>query len=59
VYPTALGVTIEEMLAAADGWLSIEHEEVPLNSLQGLEKSAAVLQAVMPAAPADYKPQAI
>lgn len=42
-----------------DGWLSIEHEDVLLNSLEGLEKSVALLQDVMPKAPADYKPQAI
>ena len=42
-----------------DGWLSIEHEDVLLNSLEGLEKSVALLQGVMPKAPADYKPQAI
>lgn len=42
-----------------DGWLSIEHEDVMLNSLEGLEKSVALLQGVMPKAPADYAPQAI
>jgi sugar phosphate isomerase/epimerase len=42
-----------------DGWLSIEHEDVLLNSLEGLEKSVALLQGVMPKAPADYQPQAI
>lgn len=42
-----------------DGWLSIEHEDVILNSLEGLEKSVALLSGVMPATPADYKPQAI
>ncbi|MEZ5824820.1 MAG: sugar phosphate isomerase/epimerase [Geminicoccaceae bacterium] len=42
-----------------DGWLSIEHEDVLLNSLEGLEKSVALLQNVMPKAPADYKPQEI
>lgn len=42
-----------------DGWLSIEHEDVLLNSLEGLEKSVALLKGVMPAAPADYKPQEI
>ncbi len=46
-------------MAGYDGWLSIEHEDVLLNSLEGLEKSVALLKAVMPAAPADYKPQAI
>lgn len=42
-----------------DGWLSIEHEDVLLNSLEGLEKSVALLQGVMPDRPADYKPQEI
>ena len=42
-----------------DGWLSIEHEDVLLNGLEGLEKSVALLKGVMPAAPADYKPRAI
>ncbi|MEQ8365366.1 MAG: sugar phosphate isomerase/epimerase [Roseicyclus sp.] len=42
-----------------DGWLSIEHEDVLLNSLEGLEKSVALLQGVMPSAAADFKPQEI
>lgn len=42
-----------------DGWLSIEHEDVLLNSLEGLEKSVTLLKNVMPSAPADYKPQDI
>ncbi len=46
-------------MAGYDGWLSIEHEDVLLNSLEGLEKSVALLQAVLPAAASDYAPQAI
>ncbi len=46
-------------MAGYDGWLSIEHEDVLLNGLEGLEKSVALLQGVMPKAPADYAPQAI
>ena len=42
-----------------DGWLSIEHEDVLLNSLEGLEKSVEFLKGVMPSAPADFKPQDI
>ncbi len=42
-----------------DGWLSIEHEDVLLNSLEGLEKSVALLKGVMPVAASDYKPQEI
>jgi sugar phosphate isomerase/epimerase len=46
-------------MAGYDGWLSIEHEDVLLNSLEGLEKSVALLKGVMPAAPSDFTPQAI
>ena len=42
-----------------DGWLSIEHEDVILNSLEGLEKSVNLLQGVMPVAASDYAPQEI
>lgn len=42
-----------------DGWLSIEHEDVLLNGLEGLEKSVTLLRTVMPRAPADFKPQEI
>ncbi len=46
-------------MAGYDGWLSIEHEDVALNSLEGLEKSVALLKGVMPVAPSDFKPQEI
>lgn len=46
-------------MAGYEGWLSIEHEDVLLNSLEGLEKSVALLQGVMPVAVSDYKPQDI
>lgn len=46
-------------MAGYDGWLSVEHEDVLLNALEGLEKSVTLLKGVMPAAPADYKPQEI
>lgn len=46
-------------MAGYDGWLSIEHEDVLLNSLEGLEKSVVLLKAVMPVAPADFKLQEI
>jgi sugar phosphate isomerase/epimerase len=46
-------------MAGYDGWLSIEHEDVLLNSLEGLEKSVALLKGVMPVAPSDFTPQAI
>ena len=38
-------------MAGYDGWLSIEHEDVTLNSLEGLEKFVALLRGVMPVAP--------
>lgn len=41
------------------GWLSIEHEDVLLNSLEGLERSVQLLQGVMPNAAPDFKLQAI
>ncbi len=46
-------------MAGYDGWLSIEHEDVLLNSLEGLEKSVTLLHGVMPVAPSDFKPQDI
>jgi sugar phosphate isomerase/epimerase len=46
-------------MADYDGWLSIEHEDALLNSLEGLEKSVALLKGVMLVAPSDFKPQAI
>ncbi len=46
-------------MSGYDGWLSIEHEDVLLNSLEGLERSVALLQDIVPSAPADYKPQDI
>jgi sugar phosphate isomerase/epimerase len=47
------------LMAGYDGWLSIEHEDVMLNSLEGLEKSVALLSKIMPTEPSDYRPQAI
>ncbi|WP_338723123.1 sugar phosphate isomerase/epimerase [Devosia sp. XK-2] len=46
-------------MAGYDGWLSIEHEDVLLNSLEGLEKSVALLKGVMPVAAPDFQPQDI
>lgn len=46
-------------MAGYDGWLSIEHEDVLLNSLEGLEKSVALLDCVMPLAKSDFAPQQI
>ena len=51
------------LLSPEDGWLrgllSIEHEDVMLNSLEGLEKSIALLKSVMPTQASDYRHQAI
>jgi sugar phosphate isomerase/epimerase len=46
-------------MAGYDGWLSIEHEDVLVNSCEGLENSVSLLRNVMYAAPSDYAPQAI
>lgn len=46
-------------MAGYDGWLSIEHEDVLLNSLEGLEKSVALLQNVMPVEASDFRVQDI
>jgi sugar phosphate isomerase/epimerase len=46
-------------MAGYDGWLSIEHEDVLLNSLEGLEKSVAILQSVMPVEEPDFQLQDI
>lgn len=46
-------------MAGYDGWLSIEHEDVILNSLEGLEKSVALLRSVMPVAASDFMLQDI
>lgn len=46
-------------MSGYDGWLSIEHEDVLLNSLEGLEKSVILMQRVMPVGASDFKPQAI
>lgn len=35
-------------MAGHDGWLSIEHEDVMLNSLEGLEQSVALLKGLRP-----------
>ncbi|WP_024844324.1 sugar phosphate isomerase/epimerase family protein [Paracoccus pantotrophus] len=42
-----------------DGWLSIEHEDIILNSLEGLERSVRLLKLVAPVAPSDFRLQAI
>ena len=46
-------------MAGYDGWLGIEHEDVLLNSIEGLQKSVALLESVMPVAASDFQPQAI
>ena len=46
-------------MAGYDGWLSIEHEDVMLNRLEGLKKSVSLLKELIPVAESDYRPQAI
>jgi sugar phosphate isomerase/epimerase len=46
-------------MAGYDGWLSIEHEDVLLNSFEGLQKSVNLLQGVLPSQPSDFKLQDI
>lgn len=47
------------LMVGYQGWLSIEHEDPMLNSLEGLEKSVVLLKNVMGFEPADYVMQAI
>ncbi|MDB6182254.1 sugar phosphate isomerase/epimerase family protein [Paracoccus fistulariae] len=42
-----------------DGWLSIEHEDMILNSLEGLERSVELLRRVAPVKPSDFRLQDI
>lgn len=46
-------------MAGYDGWLSIKHEDVLLNSFEGLEKSVTLLRGAVPVTASDYKPQDI
>lgn len=46
-------------MAGYDGWLSIEHEDVLLNSYEGLQKSVTLMDSVMPVAKSDFKLQDI
>lgn len=46
-------------MAGYDGWLSIEHEDVLLNSYEGLQKSVELMNNVMPMATSDFKLQDI
>ena len=47
------------LMSGYDGWLSIEHEDVLLNSHEGLQKSVALLKGVMPTQPSDFRAQDI
>lgn len=42
-----------------DGWLSIEHEDELIGREEGVERSVALMRAVMPRAAPDYRPQDI
>lgn len=46
-------------MAGYDGWLSIEHEDVLLNSYEGLQKSVTLMNSVMPVKDSDFKLQDI
>lgn len=46
-------------MAGYDGWLSIEHEDVLLNSYEGLQKSVTLMNGVMPVKESDFKLQDI
>lgn len=46
-------------MAGYDGWLSIDHQDVLLNSLEGLKKSGKLPKGVIPVASSDFKPQDI
>ncbi|MGI9401193.1 MAG: sugar phosphate isomerase/epimerase family protein [Rhizobiaceae bacterium] len=46
-------------MAGYDGWLSIEHEDVLLNSREGLQKSVSLLNDIIPINQSDFAPQAI
>jgi sugar phosphate isomerase/epimerase len=45
------------LMAGYDGWLSIEHEDVLLSANEGLQKSVALLRAVLPTQTPDFKLQ--
>lgn len=42
-----------------DGWLSIEHEDVMLQRVEGVRRSVDLLKSVAPAEPSDFAPQPI
>jgi sugar phosphate isomerase/epimerase len=42
-----------------DGWLSIEHEDVMLSRLEGVQRSVQLLKSAAPDEASDFKPQAI
>jgi sugar phosphate isomerase/epimerase len=44
-------------MSGYDGWLSIEHEDVMLSRVEGVQKSVDLLKTVMPSEKGDYKPQ--
>lgn len=46
-------------MSGYDGWLSIEHEDVMLSRLEGVERSVALLKSVMPVEISDFEPQPI
>lgn len=46
-------------MAGYDGWLAVEHEDVLLDAVEGLEKSITLLKGILPVAVSDFSPQAI
>lgn len=46
-------------MAGYDGWLSIEQEDMLLNTLEGLERSVDLLKRAMPLAAPDFQTQAV
>lgn len=46
-------------MAGYDGWVSIEHEDVLLERLEGVRRSVELLRATFPSEPSDYAPQSV
>ncbi len=47
------------MMVGYDGWLSIEHEDVLMARLEGVERSVTLLRDVVPREPGDFVPQPV
>lgn len=42
-----------------EGWLSIEHEDMLLSRIEGVDRSVRLLKTVMPVEPGDFVPQSV